>query len=60
MGIQKKKSGGAKKIGRNEAKCKVYRQNGTREVNKARKAHKEEVKRAKLERKRLQRLSKED
>jgi len=32
-----KKSGGAKKIGRNAAKCKAYRALGIREVNKARK-----------------------
>ena len=32
-----KKSGGAKKIGRNGARCKVYRDRGVREKNKARK-----------------------
>ncbi len=60
MGTQGRKSGGAKKYGRNVAKCKVYRESGTRERNKARKAHKERVKAAKLERKRLRRLSKKD
>ena len=32
-----KKSGGAKKIGRNGARCKIYRDRGVREKNKARK-----------------------
>lgn len=41
MGVQKgKKSGGAKKYGRNLAKCARYRLLQTREVNKARKARK--------------------
>ncbi len=45
--VSRKKSGGAKKIGRNIAKCKVYRALGIREKNKARKARKEKVKAAK-------------
>ena len=53
--VSRKKSGGAKKIGRNIAKCKVYRTLGIREKNKARKAHKEKVKAAKLARKRARR-----
>lgn len=48
MGTQKRKSGGAKKIGRNEAKCKAYKAAGTREKNKARKARKEAKKTAKF------------
>jgi hypothetical protein len=32
-----RKKGGARKIGRNLAQCKVYRDRGTREFNKARK-----------------------
>ncbi len=44
-GQKVRKSGGAKKIGRNAAKCKAYRDAGTREINKARKAakHKKRV-----------------
>ena len=38
---QGKRKGGAKKIGRSLAKCKAYRDAGTREKNKARKARKE-------------------
>lgn len=59
MGTQKKKSGGAKKIGRNVAKCKVYRDRGTREMNKARKAKKEVTKAAKLARKRERRAKRD-
>lgn len=59
MGTQKKKSGGAKKIGRNVAKCKVYRDRGIREMNKARKAKKEVTKAAKLARKKARRVDKD-
>ena len=52
MAASKKKSGGAKKIGRSIAKCAAYKALGTRKKNKARKAHKERVKAAKLARKR--------
>lgn len=49
---RKNKGGGAKKIGRNLAKCAKYKALGTLEKNKARKAktqaHKEEKKTAKL------------
>jgi hypothetical protein len=38
---QGKRKGGARKIGRSLAKCKAYRDAGTREKNKARKARKE-------------------
>ena len=48
----RKKSGGAKKIGRSLKKCAVYKALGIRDKNKARKAHKERVKAAKLARKR--------
>lgn len=51
MATKQKRKGGAKKIGRNVAKCKVYRDLGVREKNKARKARKEAVKAAKLVRK---------
>lgn len=50
-----KRKGGAKKIGRNEVKCKAYERAGTREANKARKARKEVVKAAKLARKKARR-----
>jgi len=43
----RKKSGGAKKIGRNIAKCKAYRQLGIREINKSRKKLKHEKRVAK-------------
>jgi len=57
MGTQKtqRKKGGARKIGRNIAKCKVYRDAGTREKNKRRKARKEVKKAEKLARKRTRR-----
>jgi len=42
----KQKGGGGKKLGRNEAKCKMYLQEGRREKNKARKARKEARKQA--------------
>ena len=48
----RKKSGGGKKIGRNAAKCKRYRDLGIRENNKARKARKELKKSEKLAAKR--------
>lgn len=38
MANQQKKSGGAKKIGRNKIKCERYRSRGTKEKNKASKA----------------------
>ena len=51
----RKKSGGAKKIGRSLAKCARYRLLGTREMNKARKARKERKKAEKLALKRARR-----
>lgn len=42
-----KRKGGAKKYGRNLAKCKAYRDSFTRERNKKRKARKEAKKTAK-------------
>jgi len=54
--VSRKKSGGAKKIGRSLKKCAVYKSLGTREKNKARKAHREVVKAAKLARKRERRV----
>lgn len=36
------------KFGRNETKCKRYRANGTRELNKARKTKKESIRQARL------------
>ena len=50
--VSRKKSGGAKKIGRSLKKCAVYKALGIREKNKLRKANKEKVKAAKLARKR--------
>ena len=44
---KRKKSGGGKKIGRSVAKCKRYRDAGTREKNKARKQVKQACKEAK-------------
>ena len=44
---QGRRKGGAKKIGRSLVKCKAYRDAGTREKNKARKARKEAKKVAK-------------
>jgi len=44
----KKKSGGAKKIGRNLKKCAIYRSEGRREKNKARKIAKEARRQEKL------------
>ena len=54
-----RKSGGAKKYGRNLAQCKRYRDLGTREKNKARKAKKEAKKAEKLAAKKARRAAKE-
>jgi len=48
--VQRKK-GGARKIGRDTAKCKIYKAYGIRERNKERKARKEVAKAAKFARK---------
>jgi hypothetical protein len=48
--VQRKK-GGARKIGRDVDKCKLYKAYGTRDKNKARKARKESTKAAKFARK---------
>jgi len=41
MAQKQSRKGGAKKYGRNLAKCKAYRDRGQREINKTRKARKE-------------------
>ena len=51
-GKGKNKGGGAKKIGRNKAKCARYRSAGIREKNKARKAVKQKTIEAKNKAKR--------
>lgn len=53
---RKKKSGGAKKIGRNLKKCAKYRAEGRREKNKARRIAKEARRQEKL---RLRKIVKE-
>ncbi len=46
--VSKHKSGGSKKIGRNEKKCKKYRLEGRREKNKERKQKKHNKKHPEL------------
>ena len=55
--IKGRKSGGARKYGRNLEKCARYRLEGRREHNKRRKALKEQKKAEKLARKRARRLA---
>ena len=57
---QNRKSGGAKKYGRMKEWCARYKANNVRGKNKRRKAHKEEVKAAKLARKRARRAGEND
>ncbi len=57
-GVSKKKSGGAKKLGRNAKKCTAYRQAGTREKNKARRLLKAFKREARLQRLREKRARK--
>ena len=49
----RKKSGGAKKIGRSLKKCAKYRAEGTREKNKARRLAKEERRQARFKLRKL-------
>lgn len=51
---QKAGRGGARKIGRNEVKCRRYRDQGRREKNKARKIERRKRKLLKLKQKRLE------